>query len=174
MTRAGVCAVLATALLLAGCGGGTQSRQAAGGEGGLLAAMPACDIDVQGNCSFEVSLDGADRVIVDNGATVVFTRNGDPVQAADLSNLCWSPGDDTEAGSCTEDGKQPPAEVDIRATSVSEGGKQWPALSVKVSQVKDDQGELYLPLPATALMGVRTDEGTVPITVEVACCNSLG
>ncbi len=173
MTRIGMCAVVAGALLLAGCGGGSQSREAAGDNAGALGSIPACDIDSASTCTWEVSLDGEDQLVVSNGATVIFTRNGEPVQQADLDVLCWSMGEDTQAGSCTEDGKRPPAEVDIRSTTVSQGGKQWPALAIAVRSVKDDQGEDYLPLPATALMGVTSDQGILPFTVEVACCNFI-
>lgn len=173
MTRIGMCAVVAGALLLVGCGGESQSREAAADVNAGALAIPACDIDSASICTWEVSLDGKDRLIVSNGATVVFTREGEPVPKADLDVLCWSMDDDTEAGRCTDDGKQPPAEVDIRSTTVSQGGKQWPALAIAVRTVKDDQGEDYLPLPATALMGVTSDRGILQFTIEVACCTFI-
>ena len=175
MSRISVSAVVIVALLLVGCSSGSQSREAAGIDGMTAGSvtLPVCDMDSTSTCASEVSLAGEDRVIVSNGATVVFTRKGEPVQTANLGVLCWSPDDDVEAGTCTDDGKQPPAEVDIRASTVSVGGKQWPPLAITVRPLKDDQGEEYLPLPATALMSVTTDEGTLPITVEVACCHFL-
>lgn len=159
----------ALAVLATGCSSGA-SRQAAGADSALL---PACTVDSTSECTAEASLDSQDRVLVSNGATVVFTRNGAPVQAASLSVLCWSEGDDVEAGSCTEDGKVPPPQVDIKATTLAKDGTQWPALAVRVGTMTDANGEEYLPLPATALMGVTTDQGILPITVEVACCERL-
>jgi len=157
-------------VLATGCGG-SQSRQAAGPE--AAAPWAACTIDSSAECAFEVSLNGADNLIVNNGATVVFTRNGDPVQAAALDVLCWSEGEDVEAGSCTNDGKVPPAAVDIKATTVAKDGKQWPALAIRVGLVKDSEGQEVVATPATALMGVTSDEGTLPITVEVTCCDRI-
>ncbi|MFM7148095.1 MAG: hypothetical protein ACKOW5_17425, partial [Actinomycetales bacterium] len=67
-----------------------------------------------------------------------------------------------------------PAELGITATTVTRNGVQWPALLVRSVPVDDGTSEPVLALPATVLMAVDTgDEGILPLTVEIACCNRI-
>ncbi|MFM8351779.1 MAG: hypothetical protein ACKN9D_12025 [Actinomycetales bacterium] len=164
---------MTVAALVAGCSTTSADRQAAGSAGSQLS--PSVNPTIcEGECVWDVTAGGTDRLIAENGATVIFAHNNAPVASADIGVLCWSAGDDVEAGSCTEDGKQPPAELGITATTVTRNGVQWPALLVRSVPVDDGTSEPVLALPATVLMAVDTgDEGILPLTVEIACCNRI-
>ena len=166
-------AALALATLAVGCSSGSADRQAAGASSDPL-TLPSCGELFDGECVWDITQDGPDSLVVENGSTVLFAHNGQPATGANISVLCWSAGNDVDAGSCTEDGKQPPVELGISMTTVTQGGRQWPALQVRSLPVEDGTSEPVLALPATVVVGVNTsDEGILPVTVEVACCNRL-
>lgn len=168
-----VLAAGSVATVMVGCTSLSADRQAAGPATTQLSTSVNPTI-CEGECVWDVTAAGTDRLIVENGATVIFAHNKAPVPSAEISVLCWSAGDDVEAGSCTEDGKQPPAELGITTSTVTKDGIQWPALVVQSLPVQDGTNDPVLALPATVLMAVDTgDEGVLPVTVEVACCNRI-
>jgi hypothetical protein len=168
-----VIAAMTLAGLVGACASASTDRQAAGPDSGGSPA-PSCGEIFDGQCVWDISLDGPDDLTVENGSTVLFSHNQLPATSVDISVLCWSAGDDAYAGSCTDDGLQPPTELGISMTTVTQDGQQWPALAVKSMPIAEGDGEPLLALPATVLLGVNTgDQGILPVTVEVACCARL-
>ena len=152
-------------LALVGCNGTDQSRQAAG-----IGSWAACAAGLAQACV--VSVPERSTIVVNNGTTVVFADQGKPVTGLAATRMCWTGEDDVDAATCA-DGSALPEWLLVETTSVSASGTSWPALSIRILETSDGQGETFVPLPALIDVAVEGSSGGTTVSLEVACCDLI-
>lgn len=158
--------VIVGCLALAGCSGSEATREAA-----AIGSWPACAEGFATVCVIAVPERGT--IIVNNGTTVVFADQGKPVAGLAATRMCWAAEDEVDASTCADGGSALPDWVLVEATSVSASDTTWPALSIRMLETTDRQGETFVPLPALIEVAVEGTSGGSMVSLEVPCCDVI-
>lgn len=151
---------------LAGCSSTDEARQAA-----EVTSWPDCTDGFATECV--VSLPTTDPIFINNGTTVIFARDGKPINAAKTTRICWTDEDDVDPTTCVNDVTQLPEWLSFEPVKVSAGGTAWPSLSIRGFETTDSAGELFHPFPLLINVNVETSGSVETVNLEVACCDAV-
>ena len=154
---------------LAGCASTDEARQAAG-----IKSWPACTDGFATECV--VSLPTTDPIFISNGTTVIFARDGKPIDAANTTRICWTDEGDVDPTTCVNDINdmtELPEWLSFEPVKVSAGGATWPSLSIRGFETTDSAGELFIPFPLLIDVNVETSGSVETVNLEVACCDAI-
>ena len=153
-------------LVLVGCAASDDTREAAS-----VGVWAPCEAGFATVCVLAVPERGT--VVVNNGTTVIFSEQGKPVEGLATTRMCWSDEDDVDATTCADSGDQLPEWLVVEPTTVQASGTTWPALSVKIFEISDSEGESFIPLPAMIDVAVGGASAGITVSIEVACCDVI-
>lgn len=151
-------------LVLVGCAASDDTRQAAS-----VGAWAPCKAGFATECVVAVPERGT--VVVKNGTTIIFAEQGKPVQGLAPTRICWAGEDDVDAATCADGGSPLPEWLLVEPTSAQASGATWPALSVRIFEITDSEGESLMPLPAVIDVAVEGASAGSTVSIEVACCD---
>lgn len=160
-------ALFAGALLLAGCASSDASRDAAAPP-----SLPACSAGLAPTCLVPLEA-GATPVAIHNGSTVVFDDPKQPAAGLSVGPVCWAGEGEVDADTCVDSEQDLPTWITVQRSSSPIDGLEYPALTIGVRQIPDQDGELFVPLPATLRVTLGQTPNPPQVTLEVACCDII-